>query len=346
MNYTLDITTEMIKQVFKRWILAENLKKGTYILSGSGRYSLDDGRNWYKYNDGDYFYYSQGMHVAWGSGTALGQGYNVKPLFNGNETAKLELFDGGWVMLYSATTWSSGVGLLSDNLQYRLSSESLEYSLTINPQTLKTGDTVNITSCSSPAGGYVYVLDPSGKETFKADIPANGCRTDSYTVLDTPMGIYTVRIADYNNVTKVERTYTVGEGQPSPVIPVIVPVLPPFPGDPGCTLPTLSWNFIDVMKGLSEWVVCHINHIITILGWFKDVIVAAFDYMMQFMLYFVSLKWLTDFIAKFFDALDTWLSAKFGIEKEKPFLDELLKKFMSWLLFFLDNAAENEKKNR
>lgn len=125
-----------------------------------------------------------------------------------------------------------------------------------------------------------------------------------------------------------------------------IPTLPPFPSDPGCTLPALSWNFIDVMKGLIVWVVCHINHIITILGWFKDVIVSSFDYVMQFILYFLSLKWLTDFIAKFFDALDTWLSAKFGIEKEKPFLDELLKKFMSWLLSFLDSAAENEKKSR
>jgi hypothetical protein len=220
----------------------------------------------------------------------------------------------------------------------------------------KVVDNHGVSEAGQKFAARVYSQDKT--IVFSADVISGteGSFEISIETVDMVPGDYSVLvIADLVTINKTVHIRAPGEVPivtppiPPPVTPPIppttVPVLPPFPADPDCLFPTLSLNFIDVVSKLIKWIGCRISHIIMILVWFKDAIVAAFDFVMQFISYFVSLKWLTDFIAKFFDALDTWLSAKFGIEKDKPFLDELLKKFMSWLLSFLDNAAENDKKN-
>lgn len=81
-------------------------------------------------------------------------------------------------------------------------------SIDISKTSYALGDTVSIKSCAP--SGYVYVLDPSGTQTFKADIPANGCRTDTYIIATgQPNGNYTIRVANYSNVTLIEKQYSV-----------------------------------------------------------------------------------------------------------------------------------------
>lgn len=70
------------------------------------------------------------------------------------------------------------------------------------------GDTVSIKVCTP--NGYVYITDPSGIQTFKADIPKNGCRTDTYIVAaGQPEGQYAVRVANYSNTTLMEKFYSI-----------------------------------------------------------------------------------------------------------------------------------------
>ena len=81
-------------------------------------------------------------------------------------------------------------------------------SIDISKTSYVLSDTVSIKSCA--ASGYVYILDPSGNQTFKVDIPAGGCRTDTYTIATgQPNGNYTVRVANYSNITLMEKYYSV-----------------------------------------------------------------------------------------------------------------------------------------
>ncbi len=62
-------------------------------------------------------------------------------------------------------------------------------SIEISKSEFALGDIMSIKTCAPD--GYMYVLDPSGKETFKGDIPKGGCRDDSYPVkADHPSGTY------------------------------------------------------------------------------------------------------------------------------------------------------------
>lgn len=88
-------------------------------------------------------------------------------------------------------------------------------SITIDKTNYILGDIVSIKSCVQD--GYVYILDPSKNQTFKADIPKGGCRTDTYTIVTgQPDGQYTVRVANYSNITLMEKYYNISTA-PLPV---------------------------------------------------------------------------------------------------------------------------------
>lgn len=77
------------------------------------------------------------------------------------------------------------------------------------------GDTVSIKTCA--ADGYMYIINPANTQTFKADIPKGACRTDTYTIaIGQIEGTYKVRVANYSNITLMEKTYTVSTA-PKPI---------------------------------------------------------------------------------------------------------------------------------
>jgi hypothetical protein len=88
-------------------------------------------------------------------------------------------------------------------------------SIDISKTSYVLGDTVSIKTCVQD--GYVYILNPSRTQTFKADIPKGGCRTDTYIVATgQPAGQYTVRVANYSNITLMEKYYNISTA-PLPV---------------------------------------------------------------------------------------------------------------------------------
>lgn len=117
--------------------------------------------------------------------------------------------------------------------------------------------------------------------------------------------------------------------------------MPPPPVLEICVFPTLSLNLIAVLADLAKWIMCTILNILKQLIWFGQVIVYLVPKIVEFLVYVVTLKWIVDGVKGFFDALDVWVSVKFGIDPDLPFWDELVKKTLKWIADIIDAAANN-----
>jgi hypothetical protein len=116
-------------------------------------------------------------------------------------------------------------------------------------------------------------------------------------------------------------------------------VLPPPPVLDACVLPELSWNFIEVVRQAVLYISCNLGNLIVQVSWLVSVLAALIPQILAAITYFLSLKWITDWIQAFFDRLDIWISAKFGIDPTLPFFEELVKKAIGWLSEGLNEAA-------
>lgn len=67
---------------------------------------------------------------------------------------------------------------------------------------------------------------------------------------------------------------------------------------------------------------------------------------LSFLKYILSLKWIEDLISRFFSSLDAWLSGKLGIDPGKPFLEELAKRWVKFVLAALDELADQDMQKR
>ncbi len=139
-----------------------------------------------------------------------------------------------------------------------------------------------------------------------------------------------------------------GDSIPGPApapAPAPAPEIPPAPTLTSCTIPSFSWNLYEMLKALISYLQCTLNNIIAQLEWIISVLVSLIPQLLAFLVYVLTLQWIADFLAKFFDQLDTWLSGKFGIDKDKPFFEELLKKvfayFTGWLGALVDDDLQN-----
>lgn len=89
---------------------------------------------------------------------------------------------------------------------------------------------IRFKSCAPQAGGYFYVLKPSGGQLGKVDIPKGACRSDDIArQYFNEAGNYKLLVADYNNITKVSKVLTI----PSATTPNQPPILPPVTGGTG-----------------------------------------------------------------------------------------------------------------
>lgn len=113
-----------------------------------------------------------------------------------------------------------------------------------------------------------------------------------------------------------------------------------------CVLPTLSWNFVEVVRQAVLFVDCNLKNLITQVSWMISAMTAIVPKIIESVTYILSLRWLEDFLDQFFDALDTWLSDKLGIEKDKPFLEELVKKIIGLVAGQIDEAAKSRLQKR
>jgi hypothetical protein len=134
-------------------------------------------------------------------------------------------------------------------------------------------------------------------------------------------------------------------GYVPPGPPTVVPpvgVIPPLPVLDACVLPELSWNFIEVVRQAIVYIACNLNNLIIQVNWLISALAALIPQLLAGIAYFLSLKWITNWIQAFFAQLDIWISAKFGIDPNLPFLDELMKKIMTWFFSILDDRVKDE----
>ncbi len=154
---------------------------------------------------------------------------------------------------------------------------------------------------------------------------------------------YVITVANYLKFGQVDIGFWVnGTNTPTPPSPTPAPATGPVLYE--CVFPSLQWNLMQVLSDLVAWIGCILHNIIAQLDWIIQSLATLIPQLLAFLTYVVTLKWLTDFLAQFFDRLDTWLSAKFGIDKDKPFFDELLRKALDIVGGAIDDAARNSMK--
>lgn len=141
---------------------------------------------------------------------------------------------------------------------------------------------------------------------------------------------------------------------PSSPTPTPTPTPPPTPGAglpppptlESCVLPELSWNFIEVVRQAVLYVSCNISNLVLQVDWMISALAALIPQLLSLLVYVLSLKWLEDWVKRFFTELDIWLSNKFGIDPALPFFDELMKKTFGWFFSLLDSMADEDSKKR
>ncbi len=95
-----------------------------------------------------------------------------------------------------------------------------------------------------------------------------------------------------------------------------------------------------MLSGFFAWIGCLINNLYLQVVWIAESLAALIPQILEFVTYVISLKWLTDFIAAFFEKLDSWVSELFGVDPDLPFFDQVMQGVVDWLLAPFNDAAK------
>lgn len=331
--YILNITSEMMKAYNGvPWVLASGLKAGKYKLTGTGRYFVGSGSEW-AYNEGQTDVYVISMRITYSGVTD-----ELPHVFGGSSEAILDIQEGSQVVLMPNDPWG----------RYRNGyTVDLSYILTPIDQAGAPGPAASLVT--------VHVVDSVTQNPIQhAHIVLNGnnmgeTNSDGDVTIPTVQGdavAYDVTANGYQDIHSTtpipNATWYIAVSMDLLGVPPVAPPnnkLPPPPVLDACVLPELSWNFIEVVRQAVIFISCNLGNLIVQVSWLVSALAALIPQLLAGIAYFLSLKWIIDWIQAFFDRLDIWISAKFGIDPALPFWEELVKKAIGWLGGGIDEAS-------
>jgi hypothetical protein len=333
MIYKLDITTEMMKAYNGgAWLLADNLPAGKYKLTGTGRYFVGSARE-FAYNDGQTDVYVVSMRTTYNGITD-----ELPHIFGGSSEAILNIQEGGRIVLMPNDPWGRYANGYTVDLSYTLTPEDQAGAPGPAASLVTVHVVDSVTQNPIQHAHIVLNVNNMGETNSDGDVTIPTVQGDAVAYDVTAIGYQ-----DIHSTTPIPNaTWYIAVSMDLLSVPPVAPpsnTLPPPPVLDACVLPELSWNFIEVVRQAVTYISCNLGNLIVQVSWLVSALAALIPQLLSGIAYFLALKWITDWIQAFFDRLDIWISAKFGIDPTLPFFEELMKKAIGWLSGGIDEAA-------
>ncbi len=221
------------------------------------------------------------------------------------------------------------------------------YTLSVSIEYPVTGDIVEIIACSPTAipgkQAYLQINEPLPKTPQKIYFDEGACLTHRIEITETMKGRYVLTVARYSGSGMIQIPYWINEqpaGTPTPT-PTPGPTPAPGPVIADCTFPAFTPNLWTYFGGLAQWIGCMIKNIITLIQIIVDWIAHFPDHLTAWIFSLFGFDPSKNFWEQLRSDLDEMLSARLGVDRDKPLLDELVKKMLGWLFAELNAAAEN-----
>ena len=362
MEYTIKITTEDIQSYrTKGFPVILNIPAGKYKLTGTGSYFLGSGGTFaYYWGQTQYWVITLGIVIddvpTW-----------VSQLFDSNHEAIVEVKDGGSFGVIANDPWGRYADGYANDLRYTLTPIEACQDMLTGINTVTPLGLLKIVSVNPVWPGSVLVnlagTEYTIKDGLKTQVPGGELSVSNITIfgarvclrpLEVPPEVPPTTPPEVPPTTPPEVPPTTPPEVPPTTPPTTPPgsnippgeTLPPSPVLDACVLPELSWNFVEVVRQAVSYISCNLQNLILQVNWMISALAALIPQLLAGIAYFLSLKWITDWIQAFFTQLDIWFSLKFGIDPALPFWDELVKKTLTWISGALDAAAEERIKIR